>query len=36
MNLYGASGHAKVIIDIVKSQGNEVNCLYDGSSLWLI
>lgn len=29
MNLYGASGHAKVIIDIVRSQGNEVNCLYD-------
>jgi sugar O-acyltransferase (sialic acid O-acetyltransferase NeuD family) len=29
MNLIGASGHAKVIIDILKSQGIEVEALYD-------
>lgn len=29
INLYGASGHAKVVIDIIKAQGNEVGCLYD-------
>ena len=29
MNLYGASGHAKVIIDILKSQGIVVKGLYD-------
>lgn len=29
LNLFGASGHAKVIIDIINAQGNEVGCLYD-------
>jgi len=29
MNLYGAGGHAKVIIDILKSQGKEVNLIFD-------
>ena len=29
MNLFGASGHAKVIIDIVRSQGKKVDNLYD-------
>lgn len=29
INLFGASGHAKVIIDIVKAQGDNVGCLYD-------
>jgi len=29
INLFGASGHAKVIMDIIKAQGNEVGCLYD-------
>ena len=29
MNLIGASGHAKVIIDILKSQGIDVETLYD-------
>ena len=29
INLFGASGHAKVIMDIVKAQGDEVGCLYD-------
>ncbi len=27
--LFGASGHAKVIIDIIKAQGDSVACLYD-------
>lgn len=31
INLFGASGHAKVIMDIIKSQGNDVGCLYDDS-----
>lgn len=29
MNLYGAGGHAKVIIDILKSQGKEINAIFD-------
>ena len=29
MYLYGASGHAKVIIDILKATGMEVNALFD-------
>jgi len=29
INLFGASGHAKVIMDIIKAQGNKVGCLYD-------
>ncbi len=31
INLFGASGHAKVIMDIIKAQGNDVGCLYDDS-----
>lgn len=29
INLFGASGHAKVIMDIIKAQGDRVGCLYD-------
>ncbi len=29
INLFGASGHAKVVMDIVKAQGDKVGCLYD-------
>lgn len=29
INLFGASGHAKVVMDIIASQGDEVGCLYD-------
>jgi len=29
INLFGASGHAKVIMDIIKAQGDEVGRLYD-------
>lgn len=29
INLFGASGHAKVIKEIIESQGDEVDCLYD-------
>lgn len=29
INLFGASGHAKVIIDIIEAQGHEVGVLYD-------
>lgn len=29
INLFGASGHAKVIIDIIKAQGGSIGCLYD-------
>lgn len=29
INLFGASGHAKVIMDIVRAQGDDVGCLYD-------
>lgn len=31
INLFGASGHAKVIMDIITSQGDCVGCLYDDS-----
>lgn len=29
INLFGASGHAKVITDIITAQGNDVGCFYD-------
>ncbi len=29
INLFGASGHAKVIMDIITAQGDKVGCLYD-------
>lgn len=29
INLFGASGHAKVVMDIIAAQGDEVGCLYD-------
>lgn len=29
INLFGASGHAKVIKDIIDAQGDDVGCLYD-------
>lgn len=29
INLFGASGHAKVIMDIIEANGNDVECLYD-------
>ncbi len=29
INLFGASGHAKVVMDIIKAQGDAVSCLYD-------
>ena len=29
INLFGASGHAKVIKDIIEAQGDVVECLYD-------
>lgn len=29
INLFGASGHAKVIKDIIDAQGDRVGCLYD-------
>lgn len=29
INLFGASGHAKVVMDIISSHGNETGCLYD-------
>ncbi len=31
INLFGASGHAKVIKDIIEAEGNDVGCLYDDS-----
>lgn len=31
INLFGASGHAKVIMDIIEAQGNAVGGLYDDS-----
>ena len=31
INLIGAGGHAKVIVDIIQDQGNAVNCLYDAA-----
>lgn len=33
MILYGASGHAKVIIDILKSQKKEITCIFDDDPL---
>lgn len=29
MNLYGASGHSKVVIDIVESNGEKITAIYD-------
>lgn len=29
INLFGASGHAKVVMDIIRAQGDEIGCLYD-------
>lgn len=29
INLFGASGHAKVIMDIIEAQGDCIGCLYD-------
>ena len=29
INLFGASGHAKVVMDIVQASGRNVGCLYD-------
>lgn len=29
ISLFGASGHAKVIMDIIEAQGDSVGCLYD-------
>ena len=29
INLFGASGHAKVITDIIHAQGDKVGCMYD-------
>lgn len=29
INLFGASGHAKVVMDIIKAMGDNVGCLYD-------
>lgn len=29
MNLYGASGHSKVIIDIIESNGEKITAIYD-------
>ncbi len=31
INLFGASGHAKVVMDIIKAQGDKVGVLYDDS-----
>lgn len=31
INLFGASGHSKVIKDLIEAQGNTVGCLYDDS-----
>lgn len=31
INLFGASGHSKVIKDIIEAQGNAVGCLHDDS-----
>lgn len=31
INLFGASGHAKVIMDIITAQGDSTNCLFDDS-----
>lgn len=29
INLFGASGHAKVIMDVIEAQGNNLGCLFD-------
>lgn len=29
INLFGASGHAKVVMDVIEAQGDDVGCLYD-------
>lgn len=29
INLFGASGHAKVVMDIIAAQGDDVGCLFD-------
>lgn len=29
INLFGASGHAKVVMDIIAAQGDDMGCLYD-------
>lgn len=29
INLFGASGHAKVVMDIINCQGDDVGCLFD-------
>lgn len=29
INLFGASGHAKVIMDIIEAQGDGIGCIYD-------
>lgn len=34
INLFGASGHAKVIKDIIEATGNKVGCLYDDAPHW--
>ena len=31
INLFGASGHARVIKDIIEAEGNDIGCLYDDS-----
>lgn len=31
INLFGASGHAKVVMDIIAAQADSVGCLYDDS-----
>lgn len=31
INLYGAGGHAKVVMDIIVARGDNVGCLYDDS-----
>lgn len=33
INLFGAGGHAKVIMDIIKAQGDLVGCIYDDAPL---
>ena len=35
INLFGASGHAMVIIDIIESQGDDVSSLYDDAPRFL-
>lgn len=33
INIYGASGHGKVIFDIVKSQGHEIHAIFDDNPI---